>query len=250
MTIGILAYGSLIQDPGSEIGPLVVRRITIQTPFPVEFARWSRTRGDSATFVPHASGIPVTAEILVLRDGVALEDAKDMLWRRETRREGSGDKYGRGNKSNSVRVETLENFGGLECVIYTDFPNQGKIAEPDPIELAKRAIASVQKAVTSRDGITYLIQTIHSGIKTRLTDQYVLEILRRTGVGSLEQALILLQGNRMYEHAKKGRRGDVGSKTICNICAHGSSLKKLALPNAECKVISKLKAQKKTKAAD
>lgn len=117
--IGILAYGSLIQDPGAEIDPLIVHRIPVLTPFPVEFGRWSRIRGDSATLVPHASGIPVTAEILVLHDDVSLEDARDRLWRRETRREGTGEKYGRGNTPNSVLVEALENFGGGE---HESFP--------------------------------------------------------------------------------------------------------------------------------
>ena len=80
-----------------------------------------------------------------------------MLWRREARREGSKDRYVRGNTASSVVVETLEDFGGLENVIYMDFPDQGKIAVPDPIELAKRAVTSVEKAKTGKDGISYLI---------------------------------------------------------------------------------------------
>ena len=203
MAIGILAFGSLIADPGRKISLLIAQRVPIQTPFSVEFARWSKTRGNAATLVPHPSGIPVAAEILVLRDGVSLEDARDMLWRRETRREGSGDKYVRGNTASSVLVETLENFGGIGCVIYTDFSDQGKMAEPDPIELANRAVVSVEKAKTGTDGISYLIQVINSGIRTRLTNEYIAEILRMTGAGSLEQSLSWLQGNRMYEHAKR-----------------------------------------------
>jgi len=57
--IGILAYGSLIIDPGPEIGPLIVRRITTVTPFVVEYARLSRTRGGAPTLVPHSSALPV-----------------------------------------------------------------------------------------------------------------------------------------------------------------------------------------------
>jgi len=44
-SVGILAYGSLIYEPGEEIGPLVVKRLSIETPFCVEFARSSSTRG-------------------------------------------------------------------------------------------------------------------------------------------------------------------------------------------------------------
>ena len=52
--VGILAYGSLIADPGVEIGPLIVRRIDTLTPFPVEYARFSATRGGRPTAVPHS----------------------------------------------------------------------------------------------------------------------------------------------------------------------------------------------------
>src|SRR5438046_945771 len=41
MSVDILAYGSLIADPGIEIRPLIQAHIPTTTPFPVEFARWS-----------------------------------------------------------------------------------------------------------------------------------------------------------------------------------------------------------------
>lgn len=45
-TVGILAYGSLIEEPGKEIEPRIIRRINdIETPFPIEFARSSKSRG-------------------------------------------------------------------------------------------------------------------------------------------------------------------------------------------------------------
>src|SRR5262249_52648561 len=50
--IGILAYGSLINDPGVEIEPLIVERISTRTPFPVEYARLSKSRGGGPTVVP------------------------------------------------------------------------------------------------------------------------------------------------------------------------------------------------------
>ena len=43
--IGILAYGSLIDNPGSELGPNTVAKIKdVNTPFRVEFARKSQSR--------------------------------------------------------------------------------------------------------------------------------------------------------------------------------------------------------------
>ena len=53
-SVGILAYGSLIAEPGVEIGSLIVRRIDILTPFSVEYARFSATRGGRPTAVPHS----------------------------------------------------------------------------------------------------------------------------------------------------------------------------------------------------
>jgi len=88
--MGILAYGSLIRDAGTEISPFIERRILTTTPFPVEYARLSQTRNGAPTVVPHSSGCPVKAEVLVLSDSLSLKDAKSLLWRREARKEGSG----------------------------------------------------------------------------------------------------------------------------------------------------------------
>jgi len=88
--VGILAYGSLITDPGAEISPKIVMRIKAQTPFPVEYGRLSQTRGGAPTLVPHSQGAPVAGEILVMDASVSADDARDMLWRRERRKTGSG----------------------------------------------------------------------------------------------------------------------------------------------------------------
>ncbi len=43
--LGILAYGSLIDDPGEEIGGATSQRTAMKTPFAIEFGRSSHTRG-------------------------------------------------------------------------------------------------------------------------------------------------------------------------------------------------------------
>lgn len=187
--IGILAYGSLINDPGMEIEPLIVERIPTQTPFPVEYARLSTSRGGGPTVVPHTSGNPVRAEILVLGPGVALAEAKNLLWRRETRKEGTGKTYPAGNSPNSVLVVDAPGFQGVGHVLYTDFPPSGKIPHPETQSLAKAAIASVASAPVGKDGISYLIQLSESGVETALTAKYRAEILRLTSAGSLAEAL-------------------------------------------------------------
>jgi hypothetical protein len=188
--IGILAFGSLIKDPGAELLPKIGMRITKQTPFPVEYGRFSgKTRGGAPTLVPHESGAPVSAEILVLDDGVSIEEARNMLWRRETRQVDTSRAYIRGDSENSMLVEEIYDDPCVETVLYTNFNPTGKILHPTAADLAKRAIASVSAAPEGMDGITYLMNAIRSGIETPLTADYKAEILKQTVALTLEDAL-------------------------------------------------------------
>ncbi len=190
MTIGILAYGSLIGDPGDEIGPVIKDRIPTETPFPVEYGRFSTsTRGGAPTVVPHTSGKPVAAEILVLSSEVSLDEAESMLWRRERRKEGSGEKYRRRTTRNAVLVEDSPNFHGIEHVLYTDFNTTGKISSPAPRVLAEAAVKSVFVAARGMDGISYLIDLTSKGVITELTEKYKEEILTLTHSNDLMEAL-------------------------------------------------------------
>ena len=196
--IGILAYGSLISDPGKEIKALIVKRVETKTPFAVEFARLSRKRGDAPTLVPYESGDRVRAELLILRNDVTFDEAQDLLWRRECDQIGSGKRYPAGNEPNSVCIRELQNFFGFENVLYTDFRPAGKLSEVTPPYLAECAIASVAKAEEGKDGISYLIQVMNSGVKTSLTDQYASSVLALTGTASLSEALAVLQKNARH----------------------------------------------------
>ena len=58
--IGILAYGSLIDDPGDEIKPLVKQKIEgVETPFAIEFARSSKSRNGAPTLIPVSQAVCV-----------------------------------------------------------------------------------------------------------------------------------------------------------------------------------------------
>ena len=192
--IGILAFGSLINDPGPELEAMTVLHIRTRTPFPVEYGRYSgKTRGGAPTLVPHSAGGPVEAEILVLDDVVSPSDAADMLWRRETRKVGSGDGYTEGASDNSVLVRHITDSPCVSDVLYTDFHPGGKIERLSAEELAKRAIQSVKTAADGQDGISYLMANVASGIKTPLTPAYEAEILLQTNTQSLEEALRTLK---------------------------------------------------------
>jgi hypothetical protein len=188
--IGILAFGSLITEPGPELEEKLVLRIKTRTPFGVEYGRYSRnTRGGAPTLVPHEVGSPVAGEILVLHNTVTVEDARDMLWRRERGKVGSGETYTEGSTADSVLVRQIIDSPYAITLLFTDFWPAGKIDMPNPEHLAKHAIKSVKKAACGKDGITYLTTNIAVGIKTLLTSAYQAEILKQTNAHSLHEAL-------------------------------------------------------------
>ena len=191
--IGILAYGSLISEPGSEISKYISDEVRTMTPFPVEYVRISKTRGDAPTVAPHSSGKPVRATLLVLQDGIVPEDAKSLLWRRETRNEGLDREYRMSSSPYAIVVSDLPGFCGLDHVLYTDFNESGKLSHPNPGELARAAIDSVAKSPDSKDGISYLMDLINIGVETELTPAYQKEILALTGTPNLVEALALVR---------------------------------------------------------
>lgn len=198
MTIGIIAYGSLIPNPGAEIGPVTVRRIDgVETPFRVEFSRSSRVRDGAPTLVPvDRGGARVTGVVLVLHDSVTETAAQDMLYRRERNRVGSGDRYADVDPADpdSAFLGRLDGFAGLDVVFHAAL--RANIEEPTPELLAQLAIASAAapSGATGRDGIRYLMDAIAAGIVTPLIAKYEKEILRRTGGRDLEESRAIALG--------------------------------------------------------
>jgi hypothetical protein len=87
----------------------------VETPFPVEFARSSRTRDGAPTLVPVSQGgAHIPASVLVLDEAVTTGDARAMLNRRET--------WSLNNASThpSVRwIGELPGFRGISICLYT-----------------------------------------------------------------------------------------------------------------------------------
>jgi hypothetical protein len=188
--LGILAYGSLITSPGPEIASVTVERIrNVETPFNVEFARKSKTRGYAPTLIPvDSGGARVKAEILVIRDDFAPELAADMLWRRETHQTGR-QRYRRPNviDRNDVIVETIHDLSGVRTVLYTKIGQN--IDRLSAKTLAELAVNSVHATSRGNDGITYLMDAKKSGIETPLMRNYESEILLQTRTKTLGGAL-------------------------------------------------------------
>lgn len=191
--LGILAYGSLLEEPGEEIAPLVVEKIPgVETPFQIEFVRSSPTRGGAPTVAPvESGGATVRGTVLVLDDRISILEARDLLWRRETRREGTGQRYQRPTDTdpNKMVAEELRNFAGVEAVLYARFGPT--LSNPTPAELAELAIRSAMSAAGNRgrDGISYLMSLKRQGIVTPLMPAYEKAVLKKTGAASLEGAL-------------------------------------------------------------
>jgi hypothetical protein len=188
-SLGILAFGSLIDNPGAEIeAALVGRKLNIRTPFGVEFARSSTRREGAPTLVPlEQGGTPVLAQILLMN--VSEQEAKDRLWRREINRVGQGGHYTRHANPgpNTLTIDRYENFEGVDIVLAARFA--ATIAPLTAGRLAELAIESVRLERTGRDGITYLINAKRNGITTPLSEAYEQEILRRVQALDLNDAL-------------------------------------------------------------
>lgn len=191
MTVGILAFGSIAEEPGTELAAAAARRIEVQTPFAVEFARSSRTRDGAPTLVPVSEGgAHVSATVLILDDSVTQADARAILYRRETRRphKDAGSRVG--------WIAQLTDFGGTSTCLYTALPvnihplTAGKLAE-----LALRS-AAAPVGVERRDGISYLQQQKRRGLMTPLMPAYERAVLTITGAGDLADA---------WERARSGQ---------------------------------------------
>jgi cation transport regulator ChaC len=193
--VGILAYGSLINDPGLEITTATVDRIdNVLTPFHVEFARKSSTRDGAPTLVPvDSGGNYVQAVVFIIDDRISTKEASDILWRRETHKTNSNDCYSPDEANeNQVWIKRLDRSWGLDIVLYTWI--KANISPLNSKKLAKLAISSAREAagVRSKDGISYLIAAKKVGIVTPLMIDYEKEILKKLRVPTLEDAHRLL----------------------------------------------------------
>jgi hypothetical protein len=191
--LGILAYGSLINDPGEELSPYIIERISCQTPFNVEYDRISASRDNAPTLVPSGKqGSPVAAVILVLSDEISIETAQSMLYRRELHLVNSNKQYNRPQNPgrNSVIIEQVNDYCNVQAVLYTAIPsNMGSLNTPS--YLAYFAISSILDEAGERgeDGIRYLQSNIDNGIVTANTEAYEKAILEETHCKTLAEAI-------------------------------------------------------------
>ena len=203
-TVGILAYGSLISNPGFEIKEILISTKCVdETPFPVEFARRSgankeKGRGGAPTLVPYPDGRNVRAQVFVVNASV--DEVTNRLYRREIGKVGEKDRcyeHTHNPKRDPVIVDRLEGHFGLHIVLYVRIC--ANIHKPTAAKLASYAIESVAKAEPDKDGITYLKDAMAADIETPLTGAYAKEIMRRTDTNCLADALKKVKAMAQYE---------------------------------------------------
>ena len=191
--IGILAFGSLIGDPGSELEKYIVKRINnVETPFKIEYGRKSSKRGNAPTLIPVAEGgTKVKATLLLLSDELEINEAKNMLYRREINKVGSERTYTERPKptANQLVIGEHQEIGNVKIVLTANFGSN--LTEITPEILADLAIESIKSddVEKGRDGISYLNNNILNGVITPLTEEYKNSILHKMNANSLEEIL-------------------------------------------------------------
>jgi len=198
---GVLAYGSLLADPGAELAALIEQRTPVRTPFPVEYVRSSPTRAGAPVLVPMPEGYGATvpAEVWTLNPEVDRSLAETLLYRREL--DLPDEPYlfysPEATATDGLAIEALEDFAGLPTVLYAaPAPNLPEVIPADvPVSdkasfLARRAIASVtpETHAAEHDGITGLAAALRQGAITPLTRPYCEAVLRLTGTSDLGAA--------------------------------------------------------------
>lgn len=190
---GILAFGSLIDDPGTELENLIVRKIAnVETPFRVEYGRKSSERGNAPTLIPvEEGGSTVMATLLIISDKVEQGEIMNMLYRRELNKVGQDKKYfQRSNLTpNQLVIQQHKMIKWVRIALTANFGCN--LEDVTAEHLACLAIESFNsyEVDAGRDGIAYLGNNIKNGIITPLTEEYKNQILDRMDARSLEEIL-------------------------------------------------------------
>ncbi len=229
MRIGIITYGNVLSDPGYEIKKQTINTINgIITPFNVEFARKSSTRGNAPTLtVVKNIGTQVKGSILELSPSTTQYLAADLLWRRETRQSLQSNKHYLDSSSFVLQIiiETISGYIGFDILVYAIV--EQNISSPNANLLAELAIDSATKediAKEHKDGISYLFDVKARGISTPLLEPYENEILRRTDSIDLIQAFEKVSNLNWSTKGEKNNNLKADFRVRCFICGRSTSV--------------------------
>ena len=232
MSTGILAYGSLIDDPHPNsaqhfprFGRMFPRRSMWSTLGPVE----SGTALDA--------GGQVSAALLVLRPEVTISQASDMLYRREIGRVGSSATYEPvGIGRNRVEVVRLDSMLGVATVLTPESQaiGQAAILQGHKVLYRETHLLLEELADATLDGARKPYMESVSTVALLIIDDFGMRKLPQTAAEDLleivmrryERASTLLTSNRPVEDWGK-LLGDVAavSAMLDRLLHHGHVLK-------------------------
>jgi hypothetical protein len=170
--LAILAYGSLLYEPGAGLGALLTGSSPCRTPFPVEYGRASRRWGGGPVLVPHGRGGQVDGALLRLAATVDLGTAVELLAARE----------GLNGPRGVVQVDVPGDLLVLTASLPRNLPRPDMTADA----LARRAVDSARHG--PRNGVAYLRGAVAAGVRTPLTEAYAERVLELVGAATLEEA--------------------------------------------------------------
>ena len=190
---GIIAFGSLIDDPGKELEKFIVKKVPdIITPFKIEYGRKSSSRANAPTLIPIANGGEyVKATLLILSDELKLTEVKNMLYRRELHKVGSNNVYKDRVKPKNNHLVIKEHSGiqGVKIALSANFGQNLDSITPEILsDLAIKSFKS-DNVEKGKDGISYLNNNIKNGIITPMTKDYKSMILKKMNATSLDEIL-------------------------------------------------------------
>lgn len=191
--IGILAFGSLIDDPGEELQRVIAeRKESVITPFNIEYGRKSSKRGNAPTLIPVSNGgQKVKATLLILKEELTLEEVKNRLYRRETNNVGKNGIYTERENPTPNQLVIQEHTDINDVQVYLTANYGCNLTEIYPDILADLAIESFKssKVEKGRDGISYLKNNIDNNIITPLTEEYRNAILKKMNAKNLKEII-------------------------------------------------------------
>jgi hypothetical protein len=194
---GILAYGPVLADPGSEIESSLRYRIENQTtPFQVEFAYSDPRFAGAPTLarVPDGRGSFVHAQLLVIRPDADSWYATQILYRRLVGRVGDESVFFDEDEQSQFRyplwVKEMAELERIPNVVYAHQKPNLHVVVTDGVSPRTRARVLARLAIQSltpetlaarQDGLQYLADAIRGGVHTPLTPLYVQELLQQAG---------------------------------------------------------------------
>lgn len=191
---GILVYDPRLAHPTDPFWEDVCDQEAVTTPFAVEFARSEPSQAGAPVLVPvpDDQGMPVRATVLILDINGDAENAEDQIFAStlDARSPYMSYRIALRNGSKVSKIELLRDFADMAAVAYLcDGPNLDIILDPRMPDIAKAeqlavlAVGSLtpETFIQGRDGIQYLIDTMATGLETRLTLYYRDALLRLAG---------------------------------------------------------------------